>query len=148
VLCFAKHSHPTEPRIMPYIQISDRARVDPATSGDLERIFAESRIFGVAVYQDSNHALQSTITGGSAIVLYLDHKNRKAKKPEGRINRDGALAILKGFLDDGTLHPDYTWLNVDLPKAADPKWCRRSAILVLGAFVLVAICGWILTQTF
>ncbi|WP_166823848.1 hypothetical protein [Thalassoroseus pseudoceratinae] len=122
---------------MAYIE-SGQERIDPASDDDLDRLFEESRIFWVSVHRDRDHAIQATVTGGSAMLLFLDHKNATAKSPVEKIDRETAIAILKVYLHDGTLDPDFAWQNVKLPTVPDKGGCRGGAAMIV-AFVLLTV---------
>jgi len=123
---------------MAYIEAGD-TKIDPATGQDLERLFEENRIFGVAVFQDVKHVVQATVTGGSALVCHLDHKKRTAFQPEGPVDRDAALAILKTYLNDGTLHPDFQWSDANLPTIQTRKGCFGAAAFLAVWFTMLGI---------
>ncbi len=123
---------------MAYIEAGD-TKIDPATSQDLDRLFEEKRIFGVAVFQDAKHVVQATVTGGSALMFHLDHKKGVALKPEGLVDRDAALAILKTYLKDGTLHPDFQWSDANLPTIQTRKGCFGAAAFLAVWFTMLGI---------
>lgn len=74
---------------MPWIEVGDE-KLTPGTTADLDRLFQEQCLFGVAVYQNKNHAVQATITGDSALLFYLDHKKGIGRNPQERLNREQA----------------------------------------------------------
>ncbi|MBX3451890.1 MAG: hypothetical protein KF777_20190 [Planctomycetaceae bacterium] len=121
---------------MAYIEAGAK-KIDPGTDADLERLFEEKRILGVAVFQDPKHVVQATVTGDSAFVLYLDHKKPAAQKPKGRVDRDAALRILKTYLNDGSLDPDFTWNVADLPTVQTGGGCGSTAAMLAVAFNLI-----------
>lgn len=122
---------------MAYIEVGEE-KIDPATEADLERLFEEKSILGVAVFQDAKHVVQATVTGGSALVLYLDHKKLAAQQPAGRVDRAAALKILKTYLNDGSLDPDFTWNVADLPIVSTGSGCGSTTAMLAIAFSMLA----------
>ncbi|QDT35382.1 hypothetical protein [Thalassoglobus polymorphus] len=120
---------------MAYIEVGEE-KIDPGTDAEIERLFEEKRILGIAVFQDAKHVVQATVTGGSAIVLYLDHKKAAAQKPAGQVDRDAALKILKTYLNDGSLDSDFTWNVAHLPTVQTGNGCRGAAALLAVTFTL------------
>jgi hypothetical protein len=120
---------------MAYIEV-DAEKIDPGTDAHLERLFDERRILGVAVFKDSKHVVQATVTGGSALILYLNHSKGVAQKPQGRVDRDAALKILKTYLNDGSLDPEFIWNVADLPTVRTGSGCRGTAAFLAVTFML------------
>ena len=131
--------YPNWSQIMAYIEVGEE-KIEPATDADLDRLFDEKRILGIAVFQDSRHGIQASVTGRAALVLYLDQKKVTAQKPEGHVDRDGALQILKSYLKDGSLDADFTWIDAELPTVETGSGClSKAALIAVTLTCLVAV---------
>jgi len=134
---------------MAYIEIGDE-RIEPATAADVDSAFETKRIFGIAVHQDANHTLQATVTGDSAMVLYVDHKKAKALIPRGDkgTGRQATIQLLKRYLDSGELDPDYEWADSGLPTVSVRRGCGSTAtalaivLMTLGCASAYAFTKW------
>ncbi len=124
---------------MPYVQSGNDDPIDPATAEDLRALFDAGGRIAVEVGHHGSQVLQAAVIGDAPFILWIDQETGHTRKPAGKLDRDQTFSILERYLESEELHPDYQWIDVDLP-TVPARGCRSAATALL-LIAWLGLCG-------